>query len=207
MMRTTIGRASGATSTRSSPDSSAIRRASSIGTTPTCSPSAPMRRTGLRRICWFTRTLSSMQHLLEMTRREPTSRFERKTSRNIAPGTEIGDPPLFAAPPLVGDRDHRVDTPSDEEVTDHLEEARTERRDEVVENEVRHGFVKMPFVAIRPEVELQRFQLHTGAVGDVADADRREIGLTRPGAQTGELRAGERDRVVPLGLRVRERLE
>src|SRR6266849_8736676 len=55
MIFTTGGRASGATSTRSRPRSTAAARASSTGITPNCSPSFEITRTGLMRICRFTR--------------------------------------------------------------------------------------------------------------------------------------------------------
>ena len=57
---TTGGRASGATSTRSNPVSSALSRASSMLTIPTCSPSSAMRRMGLIRIWSLTRTFCSL---------------------------------------------------------------------------------------------------------------------------------------------------
>src|SRR6266487_2456440 len=55
MILTTGGRASGATSTRSSPRACAAAMASSIGSTPSCSPSFAITRTGLMRICLLTR--------------------------------------------------------------------------------------------------------------------------------------------------------
>src|SRR6266545_878857 len=56
MILTTGGRAIGATSTRSSPRSSAAASASSTAITPNCSPPGPITRTGLMRICRLTRT-------------------------------------------------------------------------------------------------------------------------------------------------------
>src|SRR6266571_3270594 len=55
MILTTGGRASGATSTRSSPRACAAAMASSIGSTPSCSPSFAITRTVLMRICRFSR--------------------------------------------------------------------------------------------------------------------------------------------------------
>ena len=59
MILTTGGRAVGATSTRSCPRSSANANASSMASTPNCSPSLPITRTGLIRIWRFTLTLFS----------------------------------------------------------------------------------------------------------------------------------------------------
>src|SRR5215208_1709751 len=55
MILTTGGRAVGATSTRSNPRSIAAAKASSIGSTPSCSPAAVITRTGLIRIIRLTR--------------------------------------------------------------------------------------------------------------------------------------------------------
>src|SRR5262249_5994399 len=55
MMRHTGGTALGETSTRSSPESSAERRASTVGMTPSCVPSAPMTRTSGTRMRRLTR--------------------------------------------------------------------------------------------------------------------------------------------------------
>src|SRR5690606_5739967 len=60
MIRTTGGRAFGATSTRSRPWLSATASASSTDMMPSWTPSAPMTRTGLIRICRFTRTFFSV---------------------------------------------------------------------------------------------------------------------------------------------------
>jgi hypothetical protein len=60
MSLTTGGRASGATSTRSNPASSAFALASSIETIPNCSPSPLIRRTGLIRIWSLSRTFCSL---------------------------------------------------------------------------------------------------------------------------------------------------
>ena len=49
------GRSLGATSTRSNPASRATPSACSVGIMPSCSPSAEMTRTGVMRICSFTR--------------------------------------------------------------------------------------------------------------------------------------------------------
>src|SRR5439155_23894196 len=60
MILTTGGRASGATSTRSSPRSCAAARASSIVRTPNWSPLSAITRTGLMRICRLTRVRGAL---------------------------------------------------------------------------------------------------------------------------------------------------
>src|SRR5262245_9653267 len=55
MILHTGGRSLAATSTRSSPASRAISSACDVGTMPWASPSAPIRRMGLIRICSFIR--------------------------------------------------------------------------------------------------------------------------------------------------------
>src|SRR5439155_24240766 len=65
----------------------------------------------------------------------------------------------------------------------------------------------LALVAVRPEVELQRLELDEALVGHVTNADRCEVGLAGPGAETGELRHRHRDLVVPVRVRVRYDLE
>src|SRR6266571_3240911 len=60
MILTTGGRARGATSTRSRPRSCAAARASSIVKTPSWSPLSAITRTGLMRICRFTRVRGAL---------------------------------------------------------------------------------------------------------------------------------------------------
>jgi hypothetical protein len=103
--------------------------------------------------------------------------------------------------------DHRMDPAADGEVSHHRDAARREQRDEVVEDPVGHRLVEVPFAAKRPQVELQAFELDAAPVGNVADADGREIRLPCHRAQAGELRAVEVDLVVTLGIGVVEPLE
>lgn len=77
MILTTGGRAVGATSTRSSPRSVAAARASSMGSTPSCSPLAVMTRTGLMRIWRLTRIRFSRS----LVDSEPPPRKKKRTSR------------------------------------------------------------------------------------------------------------------------------
>src|SRR3954454_1916021 len=64
MIRQTGGTAVGAISTRSRAASRAFTRASAMVTTPSGSPSAPMRRTSFHRICSLTRMFFlSISHL------------------------------------------------------------------------------------------------------------------------------------------------
>src|SRR5688500_16491634 len=100
------------------------------------------------------------------------------------------------------DLDDGVDSAADVEVALDGHPTRREERDEVVEDPVRHRLVEVTLVAERPQVELQALELDAALVGSVADPDRREVGLPRLRAETGELGRLESDLVVALGARV-----
>ena len=59
----------------------------------------------------------------------------------------------------VLDLHHRLDPAADVEVAFDVEIARIERGDEVVGDAVRDRFVERAFIAVRPEIELERLQL------------------------------------------------
>ena len=111
----------------------------------------------------------------------------------------------YRADELRGDRGG--DAAARGEVADHGHPPGPAGRHQVVEDAVGRGLVEDPLVAEPQQVVLQRLQLEAGRVGHVADADRAEVG--QPGLRTHrrELRADDRDLVVPLGPRVGERLE
>src|SRR5439155_9281603 len=112
MILTTGGRAMGATSTRSSPFPSATASASSIGSTPNCSPVSEITRTGLMRIMRLTRTRRSRSFVLSGT--PPGSRFSRcrvqgarcgpwrGQSDHLAPGTLYRAPTKQNTPAMRG---------------------------------------------------------------------------------------------------------
>jgi len=76
---------------------------------------------------------------------------------------------------------------------------------QIIENPIGHLFVKMPFVAVRPKIEFETFELHAAPVRNVADPKRRKIGLGGPGANAGEFRAIKRNLILPIRIRVGER--
>src|SRR6266496_6790160 len=79
MIFTTGGRASGATSTRSRPRSTAAASASSTVITPSCAPSGAITRSGLIRICRFTRMRGALLFVLSIARcRSPPQRRKKK---------------------------------------------------------------------------------------------------------------------------------
>src|SRR4051812_33815951 len=78
---------------------------------------------------------------------------------------------------------------------------------EVVEDPVGDRLMKRPLVAVGPNVELERLQLHAQPVGDVVERERGEIGLPGHGADAGELRNLHVDPVVALGRRVGKRFQ
>src|SRR5205814_6367684 len=92
---TTGGRASGATSTRSSPRCCAAANASSTVITPSCSPSGAITRRGLMRICRFTRVRGAL-FVLSIARcgSPPRARQNKKRAAPAYPivGTKLAAP-------------------------------------------------------------------------------------------------------------------
>ena len=63
--------------------------------------------------------------------------------------------------------------------------AESHRLDQLVQDLVRDRLVKVPFVAERPEIQLERLELQAEGVRHVANADDGEVGLSRPRAEAG----------------------
>ena len=108
---------------------------------------------------------------------------------------------------LIARRHDGVDTASDVEIAHDCHAARPDGPDEVVEDAIRDGLVEVPLVPERPQIQLERLQLHTQPIRDVPDADRGEVRLSCARAETGELRALEADLILTARTWVGERLE
>ncbi len=79
--------------------------------------------------------------------------------------------------------------------------------DEILHDGVDAVLMEVAVVAEGEEVELEALRLHHALVGDVHDLDLGEVGLTRDGAEGGELGTVELHPVVVLGMFVLEGLE
>src|SRR5690554_3132363 len=101
----------------------------------------------------------------------------------------------------------RMQAAADVEVADNGRPAWVDRGDQVVEDLVGDLLVEGALVAVRPEVQLERLQLHDLLVRDIADGDRGEVGLAGYRADASELRRRDLDLVVPLRLGVGHRLK
>src|SRR5262245_6106747 len=122
------------------------------------------------------------------------ARFDQRAVRNgrriIRIGTVLT---VWARPPsdlgalALRDANDGLDPAAYPEVAHHLDPARGRHRHEVVEDAVGHVLVESALVAVRPDVELDALELHELLVRHVADADGREVGLARLGAEAGEL--------------------
>src|SRR3990172_11489189 len=99
------------------------------------------------------------------------------------------------------------DTAANREGAADATPARVERRHQIVEDRVGDVLVEDAFVAIRPQIELERFRLEDLRSGDVLYRDGGEVRLTRGRADAGELVALQADQVVPLRIVVGEGLE
>ena len=73
------------------------------------------------------------------------------------------------------------------EIADHGYLARPAGGDQIVENLVGDRFMKRAFVAVRPQIELEGFEFDAKLIGHVGDANRGEVRLAGPGADTGKL--------------------
>lgn len=107
----------------------------------------------------------------------------------------------------VARRDRRMNAAANIEIADDGHFARLAGLNQIVENLVDHGFVESTFVAIGPQIELQRFELDAKLIGDVADSDRGKIRLSCAWTNTGELGTFHVNFVVAFRPRVGEGLE
>jgi len=90
------------------------------------------------------------------------------------------------------------------ELRGQAHEARIAGAHQVVEDAIGDVFVEMPFLAERPDVELEALQLHATLVGDVIEIQGGEIRLAGFRAQAGEFRDFHMDVVIAAGIRVVE---
>lgn len=79
--------------------------------------------------------------------------------------------------------------------------------DEIVENAIGDILIEDAFVAEFLEIEFEAFELNAQTIGDVAEDECAEIGLTGFGADRSELGAFDLDGVIPLREGVFEALE
>jgi copper oxidase (laccase) domain-containing protein len=99
-------------------------------------------------------------------------------------------------------RDRRVDAAAHVEVADHRHPARPAGCDEIVENFIDHRLMKRAFVAIGPEIELERFELDAEFIRHVVDSNRGEVGLAGFRADAGELWTLHINFIIALRARI-----
>src|SRR3990172_8090325 len=112
-----------------------------------------------------------------------------------------------ARPGAVFGLDRDPDTAANGEGAADATPAGIERRHQVVEDLVGDVLVEDAFVAIRPQIELERFRLENLRSGDVLYRNRGEVRLTCGRADAGELVALQADQVLSLRIVVGEGLE
>src|SRR5262245_59349546 len=106
---------------------------------------------------------------------------------------------------MLGD-DRGVDAPANVELGGQPDKPRIREPNKVVENLVRDRLVERPLVAVRPDVQLERLELDAESVRHVLQVERREVGLTCLRTETRKFRYTHPNRVVAIGLRIREGL-
>lgn len=93
---------------------------------------------------------------------------------------------------------------SDVEVTFNFHLPGLKTLDEIVQDRIGDRLVKRSGLPIGPEIQLQALQFHAKLIRYIADPDRREIWLTRFGANAGELGTLHGDLVIAPRIRVLE---
>src|SRR5262245_39655086 len=107
---------------------------------------------------------------------------------------------------MLGD-DRGVDAAAHVESGRETHETWRDGGNQVLEDLVGDRLVKRAAIAERPDIELERLELHASRVGYVLEIERGEIRLPGARAQTREFRDRHPDRVIALALRVGESLE
>jgi len=121
------------------------------------------------------------------------------------PGQSKADCRLPLAACIVGNH-HGVNAASNVEISLDMRSPRPDGGHQIVEDLVGDSLVKRSLVAIRPEVELPRFQLHAKSIRNVFHANRREVRLPSFGAQTSEFGTLETNDIVPIRVGIGESL-
>lgn len=91
-----------------------------------------------------------------------------------------------------------------EELGSETHESRLRRGNQIVKDAVGHGLMESAFLAERPDVKLEAFQLDALLIRNVIQDQRGEIRLAGFGAQAGELGDFHVDVKIALRLRVIE---
>ena len=113
---------------------------------------------------------------------------------------------LVVAVAIVGKR-LDADAAAWVEQADDLDILGVHQLDQVLHNDVDAVLMEVAVVAETEEIELQTLALDHAHAGDVVDDDVAKVGLTRLGAQRGELGAIERHHIFILGVLVLEGLK
>lgn len=105
------------------------------------------------------------------------------------------------------DGDRRGDPATCSPATFEGRAARFDDFEEVIENSVRHVFVKNPLVAKLLQVELETFKLDTFFIWNVPENERSEVRLAGFRADRSELGAKDFDGILSVCVRVIEAFE
>ena len=101
---------------------------------------------------------------------------------------------------------HRMDSATHEKIPFDFHPARAAGLHQILQNFIRHGFVKSPFIAVTPKVKFQALQLHAKFVWNIKNPDDRKIRLPGLRAKAGEFRTLKMNLIIPLRIRVRKYL-
>ena len=91
--------------------------------------------------------------------------------------------------------------------TDHATPMRVKRRHQIVQDHVGDVLMKYAALAVRPDVQLERFTFDNALIGDIFNANSREVRLACQRTDGGKLIGFELDRIAPIWVAIREGFE
>src|SRR4029453_9484030 len=161
------------------------------------------RTEGSRAIVSVPRERSSLRTLPHAPRTSPSTGRSRRAPRSRKRDLRGG----LTARLAMRRYDGRIDAAAYVEASGEPHEARRHCGNQVLEDFVGDCFMECAAIAERPDVELERLELHAGRIRNILEFECRKIRLSGARAQARELRDRHPDRVIALALRVGECLE
>lgn len=128
----------------------------------------------------------------------------KKAGKPPHDGRNPSGTPFPAAGIRIRNADHRMDTAANEEITFNVHTPRLQKPYKIVENLIRHGFMKSTFIAKTPEIEFQALEFHATPARHINNPNRGEIGLPCLGTNAGKFGTFKTDFVVPSGAGIRK---
>jgi len=97
-----------------------------------------------------------------------------------------------------------MNPPADEEIPLHLHDAGLCHLYQIIQNLIRHLFMKGSLIAVGPKVKFQGFQFDAEFVRGVTDPEGCKIGLSGSWTKTGKFGALKLNFIVPVWVWIRK---